>query len=435
MKLKSFLGWLVLIFLSLTPVFLFFKFGYGTDNFVDYTSSTQTLGELFGLVAVTMFALTFVLSTRIKFIEDIFGGLDKVYLVHGILGGSALILILFHPIFLVLKFIPQDITRAMTYLLPSSHWSVNFGIIAMLGMILLIYITLFTRMKYNRWKFTHEFLGLVFLFAVLHIFLVRGDASYDSIFHGYPLYASTVSIVGLGAFSYSLFLKKRLAKSAVYSIKKIERHRNNFIIELVPEHKPLDYRSGQFVFIRFYNKNLSKEAHPFSIASKSGDYTMKIVVKKLGDFTDKLEHLKIGDNVSIEGPYGRFHFKNYPGRSQVWIAAGIGIVPFLGMVEDLKHENKTKIDLYYTVSDDFDFVAYNMLSDADKSIKGFRFIPWNSSKKGRITTEDIKKISGSFEDKEFFLCGSESFKESLIQNIFKEGANKNNLHEEVFDFR
>lgn len=435
MRTKTFLGWLVLVLLSLIPVFLFFKFGYDTDNFINYSSSTHTLGELFGLVAITMFALTFILSTRIKFIEDIFGGLDKVYLVHGIFGGTALILILFHPVFLVLKFVPENITLAMNYLLPSSHWSVNFGILALLGMILLIYITLFTKMKYNRWKFTHEFLGLVFLFAVLHMFLVRGDASKDMIFQGYYVYASFVAAIGLSAFSYSLFLKNRFAKNAVYVIKEIEKQKNSFIISLIPDHKPLDYQSGQFVFIRFFNEHLSKEAHPFSIASRSGDSVMKIVIKKLGDFTEKLEHLNIGDKVSIEGPYGKFHFKNYKGKNQVWVAAGIGVVPFLGMVEDLKKEPGIKIDLYYTVSDESDFIAYDFLLEASKNIHGFRFIPWVSAKRGRITAEDIEKISGSFSNKEFFFCGPESLKETLIHKLIKAGVSKNNLHEEVFDFR
>jgi predicted ferric reductase len=425
----------VILVVSLIPIFLWAHFGFSNDNFTDYASSVHSLGELFGLVGMTMFAITFVLSTRIKKIEDVFGGLDKVYIVHGILGGIALILILFHPIFLVLKFIPQNISLAAQYLLPSSHWSTNFGIISLLGMILLIYLTLFSKMKYHKWKFTHEFLGLIFLVAVLHIFMVRGDASSDLIFKGYYIYAITVSFIGLFAFSYSLFLKNRFTKNAVYSVKRIEKHKNNFIIELIPEHKPLDYQSGQFIFVRFYNENLSEEPHPFSIASKSGDLVLKIIVKKLGDFTERLEHLKHGDKVSIEGPYGRFHFKNYQGKSQIWIAAGIGIVPFLGMVEDLEKENDVKVDLYYTAKDESDFVAYEMLYNASKNIKGLRFIPWNSSKKGRITIEEIKRISGSFTNKEFFFCGPSAFKEAIIYKIIKEGVKKSDIHEEAFDFR
>ena len=433
---RRFLGWIVLLILSLFPVYLLFAFGPAGNELSGYASITHTLGEIFGLVGMTMFALTFVLSTRIKWIEDVFGGLDKVYLTHGILGGTALIVILAHPIFLVLKFIPTDFVTAAAYLLPSSHWSVNFGIIALLGFILLIGITLFSKMKYHRWKFTHEFLGLVFLFAVLHIFLVKGDASKDYIFNGYYLYASIVSIIGILAFSYSLFLKDRMIKNAVYKIESIYNKKDLFEIVIIPEHKPISYKSGQFVFIRFYNKKLSREAHPFSIASKSNDYRMKIIVKKLGDYTSKMEHLKAGEKVSVEGPYGRFHFRNYHNENQVWIAAGIGITPVIGMAEDLEKENiKCNVRLYYTAKNNSDFVGHEIFSKITSRIKNFKFIPWNSEEKGRITAENIIDNLEDLENRQFLLCGAGPFKESIIKGLIAAGIRKTNIHEEAFDFR
>ena len=434
---KSFFGWVVIILLSLIPVYLWFKLGAGAIEFATYGDAVHSLGEIFGLVAITMFAITFVLSTRIKIIEDIFGGLDKVYLVHGILGGTALILILFHPIFLVLRFVPSNLALAATYLLPSSYWSVNFGIIALIGMVALIYITLFTKMKYHRWKFTHEFLGAVFVLVILHAFLVRNTVSVDYIFKGYYAFVSIVGFIGLSAFSYSLILKNRLQKNAIYKITDIKQTKNMFSLELDPEHKPIDYKAGQFIFIRFYNKRLSEESHPFSIASRTGERKIRIIIKKLGDFTEKLEHLNVGDKVAVEGPYGRFHFKNYKRKNQIWIAGGIGITPFFGMVEDLmegeKHDGD--IDLYYSASTGEDFIGYGFLKDAENKIKGFRFISWASSRKGYLTGEEIEKTSQSLQGKEILICGPTRFKESIIHKLIKLGVRKNNIHEEVFDFR
>jgi predicted ferric reductase len=434
-KSKKFLGWAVLLIISLIPVFLLFFFGPEANEFNNYSNITQAFGEIFGLVGMTMFALTFILSTRIKFIENVFGGLDKVYTVHGILGGTALIIILFHPIFLVLKFIPSNARTALKYLLPSSFWSVNFGIIALLSLIFLIGLTLFTKIKYNKWKFSHEFLGLVFILAVLHIFLVRGVASRDNIFNGYYVYAIAVSFIGIAAFSYSLFIKDRIMKNAVYIISNIEKNKNRFVIEMTPDHKPISYKSGQFIFVRFYNKNLSREEHPFSITSKSNSNNIQIIVKKLGDFTNKLENVKVGDKVSVEGPYGRFN-ADCKSTNQIWIAAGIGITPFLGMLEDLLGCAKTpEVDLYYSVNDDSDFIGYNSILEIQSQIKTLNFIPWNSTKRGRLTLEDIDKISGKLKDKEFFLCGPEGFKEGIIHNLIKLGISKDRIHEEAFDLR
>lgn len=436
MKIKTVLGWIVLLSLSFIPIVLFFLLGPGTSEMHDYASTTHSLGEILGLVGMTMFALTFILSTRISWIEDVFGGLDKVYIVHGILGGTALIFVLFHPIFLVLKFIPEQISQAAIYLLPSSTWSVNFGIIALLGMILLIFITLFSKMKYHRWKFTHEFLGLMFFFAVLHVFTVRGTASQDNIFDGYYFYAFNVSFIGLFGFCYSLFIKNRLFKNAVYRISSIAKNKDSFIIEMTPEHKPIMYRSGQFIFVRFYNEKLSRESHPFSIASKSNNFTLRIVVRKLGDFTENLGFLKMGDKVSVEGPYGRFNYKKSPGKNQVWIAGGIGIVPFLGMAEDLENdlELRGSVKLFYSVKEDSDLVGNNLLSYIASKTSKFKYVPWNSGKQGRLTA-DIVYDSGNAAGVEFFLCGPPGFKEGIINGLLEKGIRKDRIHEEAFDFR
>jgi predicted ferric reductase len=384
-----------------------------------------------------MFALTFLLSTRITWIEDVFGGLDKVYITHGILGGSALILILFHPIFLVLNFVPSNMRQAMIYLLPSSYWSVNFGIIALLGLITLVYLTLFTKMKYNRWKFSHEFMGLMFAIAALHIFLVRGTASKDNIFNGYYVYAAAVTAIGLFGFAYSLFIKGRLLKNAVYRIEEINRSGDFYEVVMVPEHKPLQYKSGQFVYLRFYNERMSKEEHPFSIASKSNDFRLRIIIKKLGDFTEKLDHLTAGDKVSVEGPYGRFNYSYHGKKEQVWIAGGIGITPFLGMVQDIEDDKdlKSNVYLFYSVNDDSDFVGYNLLKEMESKSKKFRFIPWNSRKQGYLTIDRIYEHSGRFRGKEFFLCGPSRMKDGIIAGLLKQGVPENNIHEEAFDFR
>lgn len=434
-NLKRFLGWTVLLLISLSPVLLLFLLGPEAKEFNNYSDITHSLGEVFGLVGMTMFALTFVLSTRIKHIEEIFGGLDKVYIVHGIFGGTALILILFHPIFLVLKFVPSSIGLAAKYLLPSYYWSVNLGIIALIGLIFLISATLFTKIKYHTWKFSHEFLGLVFIIAVLHIFLVRGVASQDNIFYGYYTYAAVVSFIGLLAFFYSLFIKKRVLKNAVYTISIIEQNNDKFTIKMTPDHKPISYKSGQFIFVRFYNENLSKEEHPFSIASASNSNEIKIIIKKLGDFTNKLEHLKVGDKVSVEGPYGRFNTSD-KSTNQIWIAGGIGITPFLGMLEDIWNgTRKVSVDLYYSVRTDSDFISHDFISTIASKIKSFKFIPWNSTDKGYLTAEKIEKISGNLKGKVFFICGPSRFKESLIRDLVKRGVDKSSIHEEAFDFR
>jgi predicted ferric reductase len=435
MKYKRFLIYLIIFILAIIPVFLVIN--NATGKFSDYKSATHTLGQIAGLVGMTLFAINFILSTRIKFIEDGFNGLDKVYVSHGLLGGTALILVLFHPLLLVLNFIPENISLAAHYLLPNTYWSVNFGIIALLSLIFLIYLTLYTRIKYQKWKFSHEFLGVVFIFAVLHIFLIRGTIAQDNIFRGYFVYAIIVSLIGLGGFFYSLFLRNKFSSRTLYAIKEINK-KNLGVYELVlaPEYAPLKYKAGQFVFLSFKNKKIGKEPHPFSIASSSNNILLKVVIKNLGDFTSQLPELKVGDKVYVEGPYGRFNY-NKTGKDQIWIAGGIGITPFLGMAEDMgKNTNiKNQVELYYSANGEEEFVGLKELKEFALKNKNLKIITWNTEVKGYIKVDNIFQMSKELRDKEFYICGPEGLKQSMIKGLLKEGIKEKDIHMEEFKFR
>ena len=387
---KIFLGWTGIILISLIPVFLFFAFGSGASSFRDFSSSLYTLGRIFALVGVTLFTLNFILSTRLRFLEEIFGGLDKVYLVHGIIGGLAFMFILAHPIFIVANLIPKHIVQAAGYFIPGGILSLDFGLIAIVGLITLIFVTFFTRMKYNRWKFTHEFMGGIFILVILHMLLIDDSVAIDNIFIGYNLFVLIIALIGGSAIFYSWIIRKKYIEHPMYKIENIKIDNKIIELQLNPESKKLDYKSGQFVFLRFYNEKLSKEPHPFSISSKSNDKTIKVFIKESGDFTEQLKILKIGDKVSIEGPYGKFNFKNFDKKEQIWIAGGIGITPFIGMIEELKENKEYKIDLFYTFKENH--IIDEKILDEIKKTDNLKFTPWNSQKRGHIKIDSIRGI-------------------------------------------
>jgi predicted ferric reductase len=434
MSRNAFWGILIIILLSLTPVFLLFQ--YGPSNALSYSEVTHKLGQTTALIGVTLFALTFVLSTRLRFIENLFGGLDKVYMTHGIMGSIALVLLLFHPILLVLKFIPSNFSLAAKYLLPGSYWSVNFGIIALLGLAILIGVTLYSKMKYQRWKFSHEFLGALFIIAVFHIILVPTNASRDYIFVGYNIFAFIVGIIGISAFIYSLLLRGKIAEHKVYHIKNIQTHGNVYGITFTPEKDALKYKSGQFVFVRFFNKKMSSEPHPFSIASKSDNPELRIYIKKLGDYTNGLNNLKIGDKTIIEGPYGKFNFANTKSyQDQIWVAGGIGITPFIGMAQDLEKGMKNKITLYYAVNTEDELIELEIFNSVEKHNNNFKVIPWIKNKNGYLDAKVIKEHSGSLKNKEFYICGPPGMKAALANGLLDSGVKNNKIIMEDFSFR
>lgn len=431
-QIKSFLGWIGIILISLIPVFLFFAFGSGANGFADFSSSLYTLGRIFALVGVTLFTLNFVLSTRLKFLEEIFGGLDKVYLVHGIVGGIAFMFILAHPIFLVANLIPQHLIQAAGYFIPGGILALDFGLIAIVGLITLIFVTFFTRMKYNHWKFTHEFMGGIFALVILHM-LTIDDIAIDNIFIGYKFFVLAIALIGGSAIFYSWIIRKKYKRYPMYKIENIKINKNIVEFQLEPESNQIQYKSGQFIFLRFYNENLTKEPHPFSISSKSNERIMKVAIKESGDFTNKLVNLKVGDKVSVEGPYGKFNFKNFENKNQVWIAGGIGITPFLGMIEELKDNPDYDISFIYTFRENY--IVTKKFADEMNKMKNLKFIPWNSEKKGIMNIGKIIEEKISLKDKEILICGPSKMKESLIMGLKELGISKSKIHEEVFDLK
>jgi predicted ferric reductase len=125
---------------------------------------------------------TIVLSTRWRFLERFFGGLDKVYQVHKRLGRWSFFLILFHPVFIAVDRLPDvpAFFRAMWLYQPEGDlylWGQNFGVLALIGFAILVTLTLWVKIAYHRWKRTHEFFGLVLVIIIAHIFLVNADVA------------------------------------------------------------------------------------------------------------------------------------------------------------------------------------------------------------------------------------------------------------------
>ncbi|MFH2020183.1 MAG: ferric reductase-like transmembrane domain-containing protein [archaeon] len=430
MKAKQLFGWISIFVFSVFPVALLFLFPSYYARGTDFTSVTHRIGQVAGLIGMNLFALSFVLSTRLRFIEEIFDGLDKVYAVHAITGGLALISIMLHPIFLVLKFVPTSIKLAATYLLPGIHLSVNLGIIALSGMIILLSLTFFVKIKYQLWKFSHEFFGFFFLIAAFHIWLVKDTIAMDEIFIGYPVYAMSISIIGLTAFIYSLIIRP-LSKRTLYKVDSVKLTGSVCEVIMVPTGKSISYKSGQFIFVTFYK--ISREPHPFSIASGSNNHKLTIVAKNLGDYTARLGILKKGDKVLIEGPYGKFNFVE--GNDQVWLAGGIGITPFMGMAEDIHAKPETNVTLYYSVKKTSELVGIERFKEIQKKLPNFKIITKESDTQGFLNIEDIKKASSPLSSKVFLVCGPEGFKNSITTGLLNSGVIKKNIRLEDFNFR
>ncbi|AEV28113.1 putative ferric reductase [Sphaerochaeta pleomorpha str. Grapes] len=102
-----------------------------------------------------------------------------------------------------------------------------------------------------------------------------------------------------------------------------------------PKHRKNTYKAGQFGYIQWCQKGIGKEEHPFSYLSCPSDESIMLGVKGSGDFTRKIATFTKGYQAKINGGFGNF-IPNYAARQVVLIGSGIGIVPIISLIRQMK---------------------------------------------------------------------------------------------------
>jgi predicted ferric reductase len=429
--LKRNIGWITVAILAVVPILRWFFVGPLNFRFIDLNATATSLGQIIGLLGMILFSINLILSSRLKIIDKYFDGLPDVYSIHHKIGAISFCLLLAHPLFLVVKFFSFSIKSAVMFFVPQGD-AVSFGIYALALMIALMVLTFYIKLKYHIWKFSHKFMVLVFVFAILHNLFITSDISRD-LFLRY--YIFTFAFVALILGFYQAFLSKIFNRHLEYNVMSVVKLNENVLqIGLEAKDRELKFIPGQFVFIRFLGEGVSSESHPFTISSIPEDGKLEFNIKFLGDFTSQLKNLKEGDRAMISKPYGKFSYKEFKAKEQIWIAGGIGVTPFLSMARSLPKNSSQKIDLYYCIKNEKEIILKNELDLLSQQKSNFNIYYWMSEGKDFITANNILELSSGVISKEIFLCGPVSFMESLRLQFVKLGVKNNNIHWEKFSF-
>ncbi|WP_322487396.1 ferric reductase-like transmembrane domain-containing protein [Chloroflexus sp.] len=132
------------------------------------------LGTSLGFWGFLLFGLNVVLATRWRWVEQLFGGLDRVYALHGLLGRWTLTLILLHLGILLAQALP-DWGLAATYIIPGLDLSYTLGGAGVVLLTLLVVATFWVRFPYQRWLASHRWMGVPYLFGGTHAIVAQGD--------------------------------------------------------------------------------------------------------------------------------------------------------------------------------------------------------------------------------------------------------------------
>lgn len=391
---------------------------FGSLENISWKNGHRIIGEVLSSWVVTVFAFNFLMATRSRRIERIFGGLDKMYLIHRRSGVIAFVLLVLH--FVV---VPRDL-EAFT---PGKPLGFYAFVLIIIGVFLSAAPVMKRKIPYHKWINFHKLMGVFYIMAVIHGIMVK------SLIQELPItriYVFGMAFVGVSAWFYKAFLYKRLNKPVHYKITAI-----NFLngevteLKMLPILDRLNFKAGQFAFFKFPVAS-KKEQHPFTISSHPSENELRITVKALGDYTSELgATLSIGEEVEIEGPFGLFNAEESQSKQQVWVAGGIGITPFLAMSKRLDKPTH----LVWCVKHKAEAVYLDELKAIEKSNSNFKIDIWPSDDKGYFKMETLKLQNPTSID--YMICGPQNLKDCLIKELNGLGVKDESIYDEEFSFR
>ena len=416
---------IALVILNIVVWLVFPPENDGRPNFL-----RQYAGEVIGSNNIVLMACSLFLSTRPKWAEKYFGGLDKMYITHRHTGTAAFLLIFAH---------------VLTVPITTTGWAIGnyLAVIAFTGIVSIVLVTLAPRIPflnkltgsdYDDWKKLKRYIGIFFILAFIHSLTIPNAL--------HALIAITwvmvFFIIGTVSYLYTEIFGGIFKKFLPYKVEAV-KHPNPSSTEVTmrARKEPMrKHRAGQFLFVRFPSDKALNESHPFTISSAPAEDVLRLTIKASGNFTrDLFARLKEGADAIIEGAYGMFNYKT-GGQKQIWIAGGIGLTPFLSFVRDMDGNLVHDVDLYYTVRHPEEAIFVDELEAADAKNPRLKIHIRYSAREGSLSIDDIvKNAGGDVRGYHVYMCGPLPMIQAFEKKFLDLGVPADNLHYEEFNFR
>jgi predicted ferric reductase len=293
------------------------------------------LSVALGFLGLSVLGLQFALAARFSRSSAPFG-IDVVLSYHRQISFLAVTAAFGHP---VLLFLADARYRA---LLDLAHLPLRaqFAWLSVAALGLLMVTSIWRkalRLSYQAWHVLHSALGVVIVLAGLgHAFLVDYYFSvpvvrgvwlvYTAAFLWLAVWVRLVKPMRLGLRPWRVVeLWPEPGGSLTLSLEPAYRHGG----------RPFSFRAGQFAWILPSRNPFTPTYHPFSISSSAHASRLEFTIKRVGGFTGSMRQLRVGDRVYVDGPHGSFTLESHPGMGYVFMAAGVGVTPFLSMLSTL----------------------------------------------------------------------------------------------------
>ena len=429
MKMKRNVGNSVLVLLVVMTIIVWTVFPPQKSGIDDVTYARYHVGMTIGSLVIVLMSFSLFISTRPKWAEAYFGGLDKMYMTHRHTSTAAFLLMFIHLLIVPLHIVDLFIGNYL-------------AIISFSGIIAIVLPTLAPRVPflnkitgetYEGWKKLHKYNGIFFILGYVHSITVKAPTTKVAI-----NWNMIFVVLGIASYVYTEFLKPFFKKHVPYTVEAVNRH-NKSTTEVVmrPKRDPIPrQQAGQFLFVRFKANGLD-EPHPFTISSAPHEDVLRVTIKATGDFTRHLyDTLQPGMDAVIEGAHGMFDYKK-GGSKQIWLAGGIGITPFLSFIRDLKNGSLDRdVDFYYTVRHKEEAVFVEEIEEAARNNPRLKAYIRFSSVDGSLSIDHIvQNAGGTVSDRDVYMCGPLPMVKAFAGKFAEAGVPEGNIHFEEFNFR
>jgi len=410
--------------------------------------TTSYVGQFFGAEAVLLLSIGLVLISTLPWVETWFDGIDRAAIWHRRVAISGVVLL-----------IPHVVLAANPY---KSSLGPPLAIIGAAGLVILAGWAILPRWRamlpgalhgpvlairdapgvrrlrtmlsgYEQWRSFHRFTGLFVAAGFAHGLLDGTPFSHAPVLR-WTLVA--VGGIGLAFYVYREVLARHFVPLLDYQVDSVREVGPGIAeITLVPLGRPVAFAPGQFAMLFLEGKD-GWHRHPFTITSSPRERALSFAIKALGDDTSQLrEFVKPGMPAVIGGPFGRFNHEKGT-SSQLWIAGGIGVTPFLSWLRTLDdHPLRGPVDFFYLCSSaDIPYAEeIKTLADGHDMVH-LHFV--NTGSEGHLTAErvmaDIGKSPGTLS---VFLCGPAGMVQSFQTGFRHAGVASRHIYREHFDLR
>lgn len=427
----------------------------------NYFSFRSEFVNFSGIIAMSCMSFAMYSAARPKWLENYLQGLDRSYRLHKWAGITALIAGLTHWWFaqgtkwmVAWGVLPRP-ERRMPNQEVLSSFEVFYrglrGVAEVIGewafyiALILLVMALVKRIPYRLFVKFHKILAITYLFLVFHALVLFNLGDWLS-----PLGVVMLLLLSAGSWGAWMILRGKVGETRKISatVGQIEKVSESGFIRLLlaPNEKWGGHKPGQFVFLSFDKDN--EPPHPYSISSSwnnEQDSQLQFLIKPLGDYTQQLaDNVEIGDSVVIEGPYGKFNFESRETK-QIWIAAGVGITPFIAQLEHLVEMNKAQEEQEELSQEQVDIELYYSLSEYNKELTDYIC---HLSEQAGVSCHIIQRLDGDkldgvklrkevndWQERSIWFCGPKSLSEHLQKSLGEYGLRKRAFHQEFFEFR